>query len=294
MAIADAQRSLITIAQLFSLGLSQDAIDRRVASGRLTRVHRGVFAVGRIRLDTHTRWQAAILASGPMSLVSHLCAAGLWGMWPEPQGDPHVVIEACGRRGHPGIVTHRMRRMAPTDRSRFKGIPVTSLELTCLHLAAVLSRSSLERAVVKAARRREFSVEEAAALCARSQGRPGVRAFRAVVERDLTAELRSLSELETRFVQVLRHHHVRLPDINHDVEALIVDAVWHGERAIVELDGYEFHKLPRDLRNDNARNRRLVLAGYRVIRFVWSDVVDHPADVAASVRALLASPPART
>ena len=63
-----------------------------------------------------------------------------------------------------------------------------------------------------------------------------------------------------------------------------MDAVWHDQRAIVELDGFEFHKLPRDLRNDNARNRRLVLAGYRVIRFVWHDLVADPAGVAAAVR----------
>jgi very-short-patch-repair endonuclease len=290
VAIADAQRGLITTGQLLALGLSREAIQRRVATGRLTRIHDGVFAVGRRELDLHARWKAATMASGPNALLSHLCAAGLWRIRPEPTGRPHVVIDGNGRRGHRGITVHRMRRMEPSDRASLDGIPVTSLELTSLHLASLRSTRSLERALVKAARRREFSIEEATALVRRSKGRPGVGRFRRIVERDLTAELRSLSELELRFVELLRAHQIELPSINHDVEALTVDAIWHEHRAIVELDGFEFHKLPRDLRNDNARNRRLVLAGYRVIRFVWDDVVRSPGVVVAAVEALLAGP----
>lgn len=288
VAIADTQLGLITTAQLVALGLTQDAIERRVALGRLTRVYRGVFAVGRSDLDRHTRWKAATLACGSGALLGHLCAGGLWEVWPEPAGAPHVVMAGNGRRGPDGIAMHRMRRMEPTDVAVVDAIPVTSLELTCLHLASLLSRRSYERAVIKAARRPGWRMEEAVALCSRSSGRPGVSRFRAVVARDLTAEMRSLSELELRFVELLRANDIDLPRINHDVEAMKVDAVWDGARAIVELDGYEFHKLPRDLRNDNARNRRLVLAGYRVIRFVWDDLLHDPGGVATAVRSLLA------
>lgn len=287
VAIADGQRGLITLEQLLSLGLSHDAIERRVKLGRLTRIYRGVFAVGRVRLDPRARWKAATLACGGGALLSHLCAGALWEVWATPAGDPHVVLEGNGRRGPDRIHLHRMRRMHPDDRALIEGIPVTSLELTCLHMAGALSERSLTRAVVRAARRREFSIEQAVALCERSRRRPGVGLFRAIVARDLSAELRSLSELELRFIELLRSHDVQLPEVNHDIESMLVDAVWHDARAIVELDGYEFHKLPRDLRNDNERVRRLVLAGYRVIRFVWDDVVRRPQEVAATVEALL-------
>jgi len=290
VAIADTQRGLIMASQLFEVGLSQDAVDRRVAAGRFTRVHRGVYAVGRAKLERRARWQAATLAHGSGALLCHLHAAGLWGTRPEPEGAPHVLIQGNGTYGHDGVTVHRMRRMDPVDSAVRGGIPVTSLELTSLHLASLLSWRSYSRAVIKAARRPEFSVEAALALCQRSRGRPGVGRFRTIVARDLTAELRSLSELELRFVEVLRHHGIPLPEINHDVGTLMVDAVWHQERAIVELDGYEFHKLPRDLRNDNARSRKLVLAGYRLLRFVWQDLVEDPAGVARSVTALLAAP----
>ena len=161
VAIADAQRGLITTMQMLALGLSRQAIERRVTLGRLTRVHDGVFAVGRGELDTRARWKAATLACGSLALLSHLCAAGLWRIWPEPAGEPHVVMRGNGRRGHRGIRMHRMRRMEASDRAFVDGIPVTSLELTSLHLASLLSTRSLERTVVKAARHREFRVDEA-------------------------------------------------------------------------------------------------------------------------------------
>ncbi len=287
VAIADAQRGLITLAQLFELGLTQDAVSGRVRDGRLTRVHQGVFAVGRVTLDARARWKAATLACGAGAVVSHLSAGGLWGVWAENAGRPHVTMAGNGRLGHTGIVMHRMRQMHPDDAAEVDGIPVTSLELTCLHLGTMLGQRSLERSIVKAARNPLFSVDRALALCDRSSRRPGVKPFRRVIARDLTAEMHSLSELELRFVEVLRHKGIRMPEVNHNVEALMVDAVWHDSRVVVELDGFEFHKLPRDLRRDNARTTKLVLAGYRVIRFTWDDVVGDPASVANAISTLL-------
>lgn len=287
IAIADSQRGLITLAQLLELGLSPDAVERRVLVGRLTRIHQGAFAVGTARLDAKARWKAATLACGDGAALCWLPAAALWKTWPEPAGQAHVVIPGNGRLGHADIAMHRMRHSHPDDFAVQEGIPVTSLELTSLHLAGLLTQRSFERAAIKAARRSEFSLDRAIALADRSRGRPGVKRFRRLIARDLAAELHSLSELELRFVELLRHHGLPIPEINKDVEQMMVDAVWHDAKAIVELDGFEFHKLPRDLRNANARTRRLVLAGYRVIRFGWRDITDDPGGTAQTVRALL-------
>lgn len=284
---ADAQRGLITHFELRKIGYSNAAIHRLTRCGWLTWVHEGVYAVGTALLDPLMRWQAATLACGPDGLLANLSAAGLWDVWPPHESRPHVLIPGNGRRGHDGIVVHRMRRIHPDDIAEHESIPVTSLELTCLHLGAVLGRRSYERMVVRAARRSEFSIDRALALCERSRGRPGLAAFRRVVARDLAAELRSLSELELRFVELLRRHSIPTPEINRDVGRYVVDAIWHEKKLIVELDGYEFHKLPRDLRSDNARTRQLVLAGYRVVRFVWSDVVNDPQATAATLNRLL-------
>lgn len=288
VAIADAQHGVVSGRQLLELGLTQRQIEGRVKNGRLTRIHRGVYAVGRAHLTQRGRWKAATLAYGPRALLSHFSAAGLWVIRHDQRSEScDVTVQGSARRSVDTVRVHRMRQLAESDGTIIDGIAVTSLPLTALHISSLLTRHRLERVVVKAARRREFDVAEAIELCERNPRRHGSKALLEIVGRDLTAELRSLSELELRFLELLRAHRLPMPQVNQDVEAMMVDAVWEGQRVVVELDGFEFHKLPRDLRADNARGRRLTLAGYRVIRYVWDDIVDAPSRVAAEVSALL-------
>jgi hypothetical protein len=53
---------IVNPGQLRSAGISFPEIDRRLETGRLHRIHRGVYAVGHDRLSDHGRWMAAVLA----------------------------------------------------------------------------------------------------------------------------------------------------------------------------------------------------------------------------------------
>src|SRR5690349_11964603 len=75
---AEPQHGVLTLAQLEAVGLSRRAIGDRVASGRLHRVHRGVFGVERPTREG--RWLAAVLAIGERAVLSHRSAAALWGL----------------------------------------------------------------------------------------------------------------------------------------------------------------------------------------------------------------------
>jgi very-short-patch-repair endonuclease len=63
---------------------------------------------------------------------------------------------------------------------------------------------------------------------------------------------------------------------------------------VVETDGFAFHADRTTYRADRRRGNALVLAGWRVLRFSWEDVVHSPDGVVADVRAALAlqAPPA--
>jgi predicted transcriptional regulator of viral defense system len=78
-AIAAKQNGNITRRQLHGLGLSNSAIANRVATGRLHRVFRGVYAVGRRAITPQERAAAAVLACGPGAALSHSSAMALWG-----------------------------------------------------------------------------------------------------------------------------------------------------------------------------------------------------------------------
>ena len=69
--LAQAQFGVVTSAQLAQMGFSSSAISRMVASGRLIRLHRGVYAVGHSRLIARGRWLAAVLACGEDASLSH-------------------------------------------------------------------------------------------------------------------------------------------------------------------------------------------------------------------------------
>lgn len=76
--IAAHQHGVITYGQLLWAGLSRAAIHRRVRSGRLFRVHRGVYALGHAGIGNKGRWKAATLAYGDGAVLSHVSAAALW------------------------------------------------------------------------------------------------------------------------------------------------------------------------------------------------------------------------
>ena len=69
------QHGVISLSQLRDFGLSAAATRRRVASGRLHRVHSGVYAVGHERLSSDGRYMAAVLACGEDSALSHRSAS---------------------------------------------------------------------------------------------------------------------------------------------------------------------------------------------------------------------------
>src|SRR5436190_20689666 len=96
--------------QLRALGVGQDSIEYWARTGRLRRLHRGVYAVGHTALRREGVWKAAVLACGPGAALSHISAASLWGIRPTTAAVIHVSAPR-GRHGHPGIRLHRPRAL---------------------------------------------------------------------------------------------------------------------------------------------------------------------------------------
>src|SRR3954470_1025201 len=113
--LAARQHGVVSRGQLRELGLADSAIGYRIASGRLHRVHRGVFAVGHRLLTARGRWSAAVLACGPGAVLSHASAAALWELRPSPAVSLDVTIRRTGRLTRPGIRIHRPRTLPPAE-----------------------------------------------------------------------------------------------------------------------------------------------------------------------------------
>jgi very-short-patch-repair endonuclease len=265
--VAARQHGVVTTAQLAAVGTYHSGITRRLESGRLHRIHRGVYAVGHRGLSTEGRWLAAVLACGDGAVLSYRSAAASWGLLPVPMGPVDVTVGGSGgRRRRPGIRRHRARSLKTADVTRRAEIPVTTPARTIADLRRVSSPAQLRRAI-----------REAAVL--------GL-ALDTTVDAEPTR-----SELEYRFLRLCRRHRLPMPAVNAQVDRFIVDFLWRERDLIVETDGFRYHRGRQAFEDDRARDAELRLLGYEIVRFSYRQVVDDPLQVAATVRLLLRGAP---
>jgi very-short-patch-repair endonuclease len=161
--IAARQHGVIDHRQLLLAGLSRSAVKRGVASGRVHRVYRGVYAVGHTELSEKGRWIAAVLACGPKAALSHASAAQLWSLSPRSPSWADVTVPGHGGRARrEGIVLHRSATLRPIDVTRRQNIPVTTQAriLRDMGWAKERTRSDLERAFLRLLRSHELPLPE--------------------------------------------------------------------------------------------------------------------------------------
>ncbi|HEU4658280.1 MAG TPA: type IV toxin-antitoxin system AbiEi family antitoxin domain-containing protein [Capillimicrobium sp.] len=284
-ALAGRQHGVVAHRQLSELGLSDRAISRRLAAGRLIPIHHGVYAVGHAALSQHGRWLAAVLACGPTAVLSHGSAAALWELTSYQPSKIHVIVQTyAGLTAPRGVRLHRYRSLVPQDVARRRAIPVTSVARTLLDLAPVLPRRKLERAIGQADVFGLLDIRDAERLIAAHPRRPGVKAFAASLTRHRPELALSRSDFEDRLVELCERHDLPAPRKNVLLADLEVDLHWPGTDVVAEADGFAFHRTRAAFENDRRRDAVLSLAGYRVHRFTDRQVAGQPELVAAVLR----------
>jgi very-short-patch-repair endonuclease len=283
--VATRQHGTVSTWQLLKLGYSHRDIHDHVTAGRLFRLHRGVYAVGHLRLSVRGRWMAAVLACGEGAVLSHRAAAALHGVGPAPSGPTDVTTP---RRHRPrGIRAHHVRRLDPADATVVDGIPVTTLARTLLDLAEVVTRTRLDGALESAQQARTFDLRAVDAVIDRNPGRHGIRPLQSAL-----ADLRDdppwvIGDGERRFRALIRRARLPEPRTNVLVDGELVDAHWPAHNLIVEVDGWRFHHTRRAFEEDRQKDVRLTLRGHRVVRYTWRRLARAPGEVEREVAALL-------
>ena len=285
--LAARQHGVVSRAQILDAGVGKRAIELRVRSGHLLRLHRGVYAVGHARLRREGHWLAAVLAV-PGAVLSHRDAAGLHGL--RPANHRHTdVTGRNARASQPGIRFHRTTVLDEEDVMVVDGIPVTSVARTLVDLAGVVPRDHLAAVIKRAEQRRTFDLRPVEAAIARTRGRrgPGHSALTEAIEEHVALGLSATrSSLEDAFLRLLTRERLPIPRVNALVEGHEVDAHWPAHRLIVELDGWAHHRDRRTFQRDRERDAALTAAGHRVVRFTHDDVIRRPDRVTHTLRRL--------
>ncbi|HWA55047.1 MAG TPA: type IV toxin-antitoxin system AbiEi family antitoxin domain-containing protein [Solirubrobacterales bacterium] len=267
--LAAKQHGVVARRQLLELGLSAQSIQHRLANGRLHRVHRGVYAVGRPALDQKGHWMAAVLACGRGAALSFESAAALWGIGPLPV-TVEVTIPVASPRRCGDIRVHRRPNLLPTHVTVHDAIPVTKPVRTAIDLATRLGSARLERMVNEADRLGLFSPE---GLLAALDDYPGLRGV-GLLRSALGAQVCRLtdSELERRFLRIVEKTGLPFPQTQQFVSGFRVDFFWPDLGLVVETDGLTYHRTPAQQARDRLRDQAHLAAGLTPLRFTHAQV----------------------
>jgi len=313
-ALADSQHGVVAHWQLRQLGLSGEAIRHRLASGRLHRLMRGVYAVGRPEVTDRGRWMAAVLACGPHALLSHRSAAALLGIRKPWNGPIEVVVPGDIRRRRACIRTYRrtswtagaggVAGAAPGDGGASSGsgsdragvdgvpwpllpsfvgpIPVTGPIVTLVDLATCLPVGQLEAAVNEADHRDLVNPEVLRTALDLLPRRAGLCRLRDLLDAATTAL--TATELERLFLPLARQVGLPVPETQAEPGSHRVDFYWAELELIVETDSLRYHRTPFKQAADKRRDNAHAASGLTTLRFTHGQVTSEPDYVRAELR----------
>jgi very-short-patch-repair endonuclease len=277
--IAGGQDGIVSRAQLSSAGVSASTIDRALRSGRLHRLHRGVYSTQAPELAAEDALLiAALLAAGDGAVLSHGTAAWRWHLIPAPPATIELAVPR-NRKAPPGLTLHESQ-LRPDDLTHNARLPTTSVARTLLDLAARYQHDALLRALAEA----EFHHDLRPADIRRTfrRGHPGSANLRCALDEHAPGHGEVKSDLERRFRKLLLRRRIDLPLRNQRLGPWTVDCLWPDRRVVVELDGRQ-HARPHQSDRDDDRDLWLRRNRYVVRRYGNRQIDDRPADVVADL-----------
>jgi very-short-patch-repair endonuclease len=279
--LARRQHGIVDRAQLLGAGVSRWTLDRALRTGRLHRIHPGVYStLPPEHITEDGLLIAALHATGPESLLSHATAAWRWNLIPAP---PTTIELAApkGRRAPAGVTLHASA-LRPTDATHHRNLPTTTVPRTLLDLATHYTRTALLRALAEAEFHHDLRPTDVDSTLRR--GHPGSANLRAALKAHTPSRGSVRSNLERRFRRLLIRHGIELPARNHRVGPWTVDCLWPDRRVVVELDGRQ-HERPRQADEDDDRDLWLRRHGYVARRYGERQIAARPNAVVADLEA---------
>jgi hypothetical protein len=269
--------------------LSDKQLARCVDAGVLERPIRDVYVDPAASHTSERELAIAVAACAPMAAAWGRSSAALWGTVLNHPPLPEVVVPYRRRARHPGIGVHRARGFNVAHRVRRAGIWAMDPLTTTIDLAMVLSSLEVAESIVRGGQLRLF---QPAAVHTRLDeiARPGRNGV--TVAREALA-LVHIGDRPADSVAELRFHHgpgaCGLPPYTYQHPVKIggkryrIDFAYPSVMLAIEVDGKEKLSIDGALDDMLHRQNALVLSGWTVLRFTWTDVCMRPAWVAHQI-----------
>jgi very-short-patch-repair endonuclease len=224
---------------------------------------------------------AAVLAAGEGAVLSHESAAALWGIRKGGTDPIHVSIPSNRRIRLSGIQPHRRNPMPPATSKQ--NIPLSQPLFTLVDLAATLEPDPLEAAINEADKLNLVDPETLEQALDEMPKFPGVGKLRKI----LTRYTRTDSNLERRFLALLRKHRLPIPATQEHLGRGRIDFHWPELNLVVETDGLAYHRTPMQQLEDRRRDQAHAAAGRTQLRFANLQIRESTQEVAEVLAAVM-------
>jgi very-short-patch-repair endonuclease len=292
--LATRQHGVVSARQLVAMGFSRQLLVAEADRGRLLPLHQGVYAVGHRRLTWHSRCWAAVLGAEALEIdgvvwpavASHGSAAYLWGLY-RYAPETIDVTAPIRRRATREFRVHFSSILAPEDRLKREGIPVTSVPRTLLDLSIRAKPEQVERLLERAEELELLdlhAVEDVLDRAGGHRGRGRLRRALALYQPDPSF---TRSRFEKTFRRLVIATGLLAPSMNFNVEGYELDAYWPDLRFAVELDLFETHGTRAAFERDHLRQEELKLLGVEMIRVTRPRLQREPEAVLRNLATLL-------
>jgi len=284
------QAGVISRDQLLGAGLSEDSVRGMVARRELTEILPAVYSPRPVPSSMLQRLWAAVLWSDG-GVISHRSAARLWKLPVAPTTTVHVTVaDRRYRKPVPGIRLHRVP-LGRLHSTRYDGLPITDRARTVIDLLRTErygpASDLLDRAL------QQGWVDELGLVHAVSSelGRTGNTQLRLLLA---AIEPGAQAESERVLHQILRRGLLTgwVPQyaIDTPTGTAYADVAFPEQRIVIEVDGRRHHDVDSDrFEGDRERQNQLIALGWRVLRFTWKRLTQHPDAVLAEIVQLLAA-----
>jgi very-short-patch-repair endonuclease len=286
------QLGIVGRRQVRSLGLADDAVTRRCASGELERVLPATYRHHAAHRDASQFTIAVATWLGDAGALSHLTAARVRGVERIPEdGLVHVVTPHRWLSPHAGVRVARAP-LPDEDVSLVGVLRVTTIERTLIDSAALLTEVRLVSAIESAFHQ---GVTDPVRLEAKlvemgTRGRKHAGRIRRWLE--LRGDGPALqSELEVAAARILSTSGLPVPTRQHrvvvDGTPYDLDFAWPEEMVALECDGWSAHGGRLAFDADRVRRGAVESLGWRVIPGTWIEVHRHPERLIRRIREAL-------
>lgn len=288
--LAATQHSVVSGAQLLSLGISTSVRAKWVAAGLLDPVGHRSFAMPGSQATWERSLSAALLDLGGVGVAAGRSAARLMGL-DGFHGDQleMLVHRPFRRRVTSGTLRSSLNPIPRSDLQRIDGFEAVRAERLILDAPLFgFSKAEIENAIDSALRLRLVSEQRLRTRVLARHHQP-INGSRALVE--ALVDTGGESRLERWFLRLCREAGLPRPRLqvtyrSNSRTIARVDAEFPGG-LIVEVMGHGTHSTRRQSQADYERSTELTLRGKRVISFTYADIRDRPDWVVSVLRQAL-------